>query len=298
MVMTISEAWPSRVSTAGPEPSIELIYIIHGTDDDNIAQQALEEASDPTYEIHAKTVPGKLPISSIVLRRNRTVERIGEDIWKGTVFYGIQEDKQFRFSTRGGQEHIVQSLETVGKYSLIGDDTDVPETNGMIGETDDNVEGVDIVVPMFQFSEVHHLEPALVTHEYLSKLYYLTGCVNSAPFQCASGTFAAGEVLFLGAEGEFISDDSGQIKQDDRVTISFEFAARPNRKSGQGAWGPIRIGGKTIEKEGWQYLWVRHKTKDQKGENVAHTGLMPAYAYVERVQPPGDFGALAISPES
>ena len=47
-----------------------------------------------------------------------------------------------------------------------------------------------------------------------------------------------------------------------------------------------------IAKKGWEYLWVRY---EDAVDASAHKWIKkPAFAYVERVYPEGDFGLLGI----
>jgi len=59
------------------------------------------------------------------------------------------------------------------------------------------VEGVDITIPVYNFSETHYLPTLIVTPQYKADLFRLTGRTNQAPFR----GFQPGEVLFLGASG-------------------------------------------------------------------------------------------------
>ncbi len=43
---------------------------------------------------------------------------------------------------------------------LLGPGKTAPNFGGAIGVTQDNVEGVDIYVPVYNFSETHHIDPA------------------------------------------------------------------------------------------------------------------------------------------
>ena len=61
----------------------------------------------------------------------------------------------------------------------------------------ENVEGVDIAIPVYNFSETHYKSAASVSTSYRLALFRVTGTVNSSSFR----GFAAGEVLFLGASG-------------------------------------------------------------------------------------------------
>ena len=77
----------------------------------------------------------------------------------------------------------------------------VPDFGGAIGVTHDNVEGVDITIPVYSFPETHFLDAAFVTPGYYGTLFNLTGKVNDASFK----GLAAGECLFLGASGSIRS---------------------------------------------------------------------------------------------
>jgi len=205
------------------------------------------------------------------------LERIAENIWEGSVRYGKLEppktgDSSYQFDTGGGTQHITQSLATVGRYAPPG--KTAPDFQGAIGVTHDNVEGVDITVPVYNFSELHYIASSLVTGAYKATLFYLTGRVNNAPFR----GFAAGEVLFLGA--------SGSKRGQEDWEISFKFAASPNMTG-------LTIGDITgIAKKGWEYLWVRYAD----AEDAAAKALVkrPAAVYVEKVYLDGDFSLLGI----
>jgi len=129
-------------------------------------------------------------------------------------------------------------------------------------------------VPVYTFSETHHLDDSSVTTAYKSTLFSLTGRVNDAPFK----GLAAGEALFLGAAGSKRGDDPWEI--------SFAFAGSPNVTD-------LSIGAiNGIAKKGWEYLWVRY----QEAEDVTAKMLIrkPVAAYVERVYREGSFSALGI----
>ncbi|MCK4343502.1 MAG: hypothetical protein KAY37_17450 [Phycisphaerae bacterium] len=83
-----------------------------------------------------------------------------------------------------------------------------------------SVEGVDIAVPVYHFSETHYLPDAIVSPAYRGTLFSLTGKVNGGAFK----GFAAGECLFLGAAGA--KRGSGDWE------ITFRFAASPKGGAG------------------------------------------------------------------
>ncbi len=255
--------------------SAELLYTITGTAEEATAIATLK-ATAPTVLHDMKRQPV-------------TVEPVHVDttnpdkcIWTGTVNYAPLEhqeppetgDSSFSFDTGGGTQHITQSLATVQRYAASGT---APDFKGAIGVTHDNVEGVDITVPVYNFSETHYLAAATVTTAYKGTLFQLTGKVNNGSFR----GLAAGECLFLGASGS-----RRGTGPDDDWEITFRFAGSPNRTGI--AVGPIS----GITKKGWEYLWVRYADAEDTGSNtlVKH----PIAAYVEQVYEYGNFATLGI----
>lgn len=262
MPVAVYEKWDSRETTISEDATVDLRFLIRGTDDDAAANVALLDASPVLY--------GGL------VRQSAHTERIAEDAWEGSVRYGIQEPKQtgdssFSFDTGGGTQHITQALATVGAYSVSGPP---PNFSGAIGATKDSVEGVDITVPVYNFTETHYIDAALVTAGYKATLFHLTGTVNSAPFR----GFNAGEVLFLGA--------SGAKRGQEDWEITYRFAASPNVAG-------LTVGAMTgIEKRGWDYLWVRYEdVEDTEAQTLVKR---PVAVYVEQVYPLGNFAGLGI----
>jgi len=145
-----------------------------------------------------------------------------------------------------------------------------------VGVTKDGVAGVDITVPVYNFSETHTLAPEVITPFYKSMLFSLTGTVNNAMFR----GFQAGEVLFLGA--------SGNKRGMDAWEITYKFAASPN-VSGLivGDIGPIN-------KRGWDYLWVQYQEEEDPDAQVLVK--RPKAVFVEQVYRFGNFALLGIGP--
>ena len=156
---------------------------------------------------HTQAVTALLDTIGIIydglIRQNYNVEHLPgrEDLWKGYARYGLASwqpsgsgsDSRFAFETAGGSQHITQSIATIGSYSAASGQA-TPDFKGAIGVTSSGVQGVDITVPVFNFTETHYKQSSLVTVEYQDKLFRLTGKVNDIPFRA----FNAGEVLFLG----------------------------------------------------------------------------------------------------
>lgn len=137
--------------------------------------------------------------------------------------------------------------------------------------------GIDITMPVMNFSETHYFRASRVTTAYRKRLAELTGTVNIGKFK----GYAPGEVLFLGASGTRQGNHP-----DDDWEITFRFAVSPNQTD-------LKVGDLTVkEKLGWDYLWVRYA--DDVSEDRKSLIKKPEAAYVERVYQAADFGGLGI----
>jgi len=269
MPLTLTERLDSRKWTTGDNASVEMVYILTGTSDDITARNLISSSTPTSYN--------GLVRQSINLEPEWVDTTASDGRWLATVRYGVRQpaevgESSFSFDTGGGTQHITQSISTVNRYAAPG--RTAPDFGGAIGVTHDNVEGVDITVPVYAFSETHYLPASFVTPSYRGTLFGLTGRVNNAPFKGC----AAGECLFLGA--------SGSKRGADDWEITFRFAASPNR-SGITV-GPIS----NISKKGWEYMWVRYA--DSEDASAKMLVKKPVAVYIERVYEEGDFAALGI----
>ena len=225
-----------------------------------------------------KTFLGVLPLQSITLE-----EHITDDTWKVLAHYeslGIDtaaggEESSFSFDTGGGRHRLTQSLGTTS-YAPPAVPPDPaltpPDMGGAIGYDGEHIQGVDITVPVYNFTETHYLPVATVTTGYKTTLADLTGTVNDGAFR----GFPAGEVLFLGA--------SGSRRNEEKWAITFRFARQKNVTG-------LTVGTiVAIDKLGWQYLWVRYKDDVKDDRKVR----IPAFVYVEDVYESASFGGLGI----
>ena len=272
MFITVSEKFVSRPTTdSGLDAtaldnllSTELHYIVRGTDDERLAVQAVRGATPTTR--------------NGMDRSEISLEPVSDSIWEATVRYQAPDrqleegESSYSFDTGGGSQHITNSLSTVSSYAPAG--KTAPNFKQAIGVTKDSVDGVDITVPVYNFSETHILANSTVTSTYKGQLFALTGKTNNAPFK----GFATGEVLFLGASG------SKRGKGDWEIT--FSFAASPNKTG-------LTVGDITgIAKKGWEYLWVRYE--DAVDDAAGAMVKKPLAAYIEKVYDEGNFADLGI----
>jgi hypothetical protein len=262
MAITIEEQFDSREATQNVDsPSVDLKYQVKGSEDD-VAVRATVEATIPAFYLG-------LPFQSY------HIKPLGGGVWEVSARYGTKEqkdtgDSSFSFDTGGGTTHITQSLQTVTKYAP--PDKVAPDFKGAIGVATDNVEGTDITIPVYNFTETHYIATALVTPAYKATLFGLTGKVNQGIFK----GFAAGEVLFMGA--------SGSVRGAEDWEITFRFAASPN------VTGLVVGDIANIAKAGWDYLWIRYADAEDQKVLVKQ----PIAAYVEQVYEVGDFAGLGI----
>lgn len=186
----------------------------------------------------------------------------------------------FAFSTGGGTTKIYQAIRTrsiTRSLAAIAGGRAAKDHHGAINVTVDGAEGVDIVSRQGEFSV--DVRRANVTLNYFSQLFYATGTVNDGPFY----GFAAGEVLYLGAEGRFSVNDLWQI--------THKFSVSPNEANKVISRDENGVAQITVPvKKGWDYVWVQYYEKFAGGVKT----LVPEAAYVEQVYPTTNFAALEI----
>lgn len=272
----ISESYLSKPFTLGPSAAWELIY-------DIVGEPVVDGDDTAVYELMSTTVPS---IYQGLILDSIDCEPAGAGVWKGHAKYiRLENNNEYTFDTSGGNQKITQSLNTTiydfvtsldpYGYDDYGDEVGTgPDFAGAIGVDGDNVEGVDIVVPQYEFSETHLIADALVTGTYKQTLRNLTGRICNAPFK----DFDTGEALFMGA--------SGNKRGDTQWSITYRFASSQNRTG-------LSVGGITgIDKGGWDYLWVRYD--DFEDETAFSLVKRPVAVYVETVYYSGDFSTMGI----
>lgn len=261
MAGSISEHTTSRAWHRDQDelPGIELILSIVDTDDYLEVITLIDSFVPATF-------------GGLVLQ-GTSAEPLGGNVWKGYARYlGLEDDSEYTFDTGGGTQHITQSLATINVYAPPG--ITAPDFQGAIGCNNDRVEGVDIVVPNFQFTETHSFTDAAVDTAYRMTVFTLTGCFNNASFK----GLAAGECMLIGV--------SGAKRGNQKWSLTFRFAGSAN-VTGQ------TIGDITgIDKLGWDHLWVAYA--DFEDSFAYRLVSRPIAVYVERVSHPGDFSLLNI----
>jgi len=272
MSVTAVEIVESREATYGVEnPGIVLRYMAEGAMDE---QDILAEIQLVTPDVW-----NSWPRKSI------QVSHQGGGIWSVTVTYAAEAAKEtgeseYSFDTTGGTQHITQSLQTILRRKPGGGTGN--DFAGAIGWNGNSLEGCDIVVPVYEFTEKHFIDNDYVTKAYKVQLRDLTGKVNKASFR----GFEAGEVLFFGAQGQKRGQGDWEI--------SFRFAAQQNQ-TGLDIGNPDDAAHYMyVDKKGWEYLWVNYQECiDGSGANKMRL-KKPIGAYVEKVYRDGDFSLLGL----
>ena len=276
MATRVEEAYSERdqtINAKGEVTEIEIPYLVFEAADEDAALAA------------ARSVAASRTVSGMVLDEVEVTERVNKDTWKVKAIYKDEdsddpddpdeeeETSSFAFDTGGGTMHRNQSLKTVSKVP-----NDAPDFNGAIEvDNEGNVNGVDVTMPVLNFTETHTMNGSRVTTSYKKSVAALTGTVNRSGFR----GFSAGEVLFLGASGTKRSK-----KPNAPWEIPFRFAVSPNQSG-------LQVGKlKVSQKKGWDYLWVRYA--DKVADNKKNVIKEPVAAYVEQVYPDGDFGNLGL----
>lgn len=248
------ESRDSRRSTTKP-PTYTAVYTAAGS-------------NDSAY-VHAYAIGGTPAIVStsagILYRQDIQIDPQGFELWRVTVPYGRDEKQagsyRITFDTSGGTVHISASKETIRKYPS----GSAPDYKQLIAVNEDKVDGADIIIPALKMS-VHYSHPAaIITLARVKYLASITGMVNSAPFM----TFAAGEVLFLGA--------AGSEGTDAETEVTYQFAMSNNADD-------LTIGAiANVVKDGHELAWIKYKDAVDTPDATALPVKQPEFVYVERV---------------
>lgn len=269
--MAVAKETPgSRKTTLGKNSSSERLYTVTGTTDEHEAIAAIQEL--------APVMLGTWTQRPFLWRDSITVQQDegAIDSWRGTVSYAPREyetdenEESFQFDTSGGTQHITQSIATTAYPET------APDQGGAIGVTKDGVEGVDITVSAFKFSQTKYFSN--VSAAYMNTLRNLTGKTNNATFK----GFAAGEVKFDGVTG----GHRGNAANAEKWELTFNFEVQPSRFDF--AVGTIEH----INKVGWDYMDIRYE--DVVDEAAQTLVKKPVAVYIHQVYERDNFANLGI----
>ena len=183
MPVTIAEKWQGRA--ADTDGSVSVAYVVTGTEDE--AEAAVELYAD---------VPALR--GDLVREPYPELEELASGTWLATVRYvrpelsgGDLGSATYSFNTAGATQNVKQSKQSVANYAILdfagGVSTTIEGTGspfgGAIGVTDSTQapEGVDVVIPHYEFEETHSFADSDVTDAYLGTLIQLYFSANPTP---------------------------------------------------------------------------------------------------------------------
>jgi len=239
-------------------------YNIEGTNDPIEARLELLYQTDAIYDG--------------LVRKSYTVEYQGPNFFIGTLTYGVRSKQigrlEYQYQIGGKTEKRLQSLATTAYPAT------APDYKGAIGVTKSgdsiDVQGVDVYVPSKTFSLKWTLDAADITPTLEQNLYAMTiAPVNSVSFL----GYAAGEVVFLGAEG-------GLKENEPTGELTLKFEASPNLTG-------LTVGEITgITKGGWQLVDIVRETTDDTGAGTKFLRPKILGVYVHTVYNSSNFAGL------
>lgn len=269
MSQTISEFEQGSPETDGGR-TVRRYYVTGSTDDAAARSYAL--AQIPTTD-------DGLPRQRVRVRRIFDGAHEAEAIFSSRAVGGeepqqVGDDARESFRTTGRTERITHGLETIAAYTPGA--LDSIDFFGAINANANEVGGVEITVPVFEFQLTEVFEAAWITEAYKGILNAATGTTNDNTFR----GLAAGECLFLGAEGT--------TRFDGKWEITFYFAASPNQTG-------LSVGSITgIDKKGFEYLWIYYEPEVDDTNSVITQE--PRQVTIERVYASSDFSTLDPTP--
>lgn len=276
MAVTVGEALGREFNT-GRGATAQRGYICHLSGEDVGSELAVVTAVETAAPASVGTlVRGKISVT----------ESDRDDLMMATVQYvppGRLQQQEASEPPETGESvynfeigletlHITQSIETIHKIGQAGDTA--PDYKGAINVTNDSVEGCDISVPIYNWSETHWIPHENVTDAYRDTLHYVTGKVNADTFR----TFDPGQVMFLGVTGSRRGSADWEL--------TYRFSLKPNQIG-------IQVGDLYVpNKKGWEYLWVRYR--EVEDTELKMMVMRPYAAYVEKVYKDANFSQLGI----
>lgn len=221
-----------------------------------------------------------------LFRQKLSIESTGfEGIWTATVPYSKkkneddeeqQQEQQadpfdgLSFNVGTESQRITQPIKTRGLYTKLG--KSIPNKKSAIGFDGENVEGVDILVPTFDFTIERVFQRSKITNSFVKSLVDCAGKVNRSKFKDKDQHCCQ----FMGCAGGKESEKTWKLQ--------FNFRAAETIRNFD--VGDIKV----EEKRGFDYLWVRYKT-DIDEEAVVK---VPLGVYVEEIIEERDFSVLGL----
>lgn len=261
-------------------------YTISGTYQKLEAQLALMlsplcPAADQGIDSEGNVIP--------IYRENPRVKEKGGGVWEGMADYvssGISSDLQFTFGSTSAK--IFEGIAHVRTYDIINNGVEKEDIfKGVIGDNDKEVEGVEIEVGEVQFSLTKKYQRSTIAPSYFNELMQFLGDrtpINNAEYTIywkgVSLTFPTGSLRCRSVPLKWSSADE--------LEYVYNFAyARPVTTADNFKIGGV---GPVIEREGWEYGWIRYKLTTENNRTIKTA----EYYNVEQVYPKRSFGFLQL----
>lgn len=246
---------PDGIDTTAIPPTETHRYRLIGSDDKNVVNSYVISG---TPSLVTSTY-------GILFRQDIEVTRTAYNQWDIEIPYGQRPneagDWTWDFDTTGGNVHITQAKEEVGRYPA----STAPDQLGAIAVDGDEVKGTEVIIPAMKINVQFRHPLGVITLAQAKYLSNITGTVNSDTFL----TFAPGEVLFLGARG---ADGS-----DSEASVNYQFAMASNDSG-------LTIGSIAgVAKKAWEVAWVRYRDTVTTTGGAGNPTRVAKYVYVDRV---------------
>jgi hypothetical protein len=286
--MAVREAFGSGQLETGTSINGDLLYLVDDVEDEQAAINEVIAVAPSDY--------------SGISRSGQRAKELYPGTWLVSVNYSQRRNMKtpvskgqpstFSFDTSGGTKLIKEDLgcdyywdSATGVKELFEGDKFAINQN-----SDGEVEGIEVEVPVFTWEETHYKLDSEVTQAYILNLYELTGKVNNAAFRVwgeGDATWDAGTVKFRGARGA----KRGTIGD---YELTFRFAAAKNVTNPTVGWGSNKQTLTGITKKAWQYLesvWIK---KSETVNNKTSSVNVPSKIILHTVSEEGDFSTLGI----
>ena len=262
-------AHTKAMNARGVFTSVEIPYVVFETTDEDAALSAVLAETPSTY--------GALPLESVEIdsRENDTTYKVNAIYKKETETSSDDDDDDpeatVSFDCGGGSKHMTHSLKQTKAFGT----KDAGGAIGWNGKSGSEMEITGIDIPTAQLRETYTrvMKLSRITTSFKRNVAALVGKVNSGSFK----GWSAGEVMFLGMSY------SCPDKRSTKVSVTFNFAIQPNESG-------ARVGGKSVSKKGFEYVWALSKTSAENGAPKAEVEAI----YVDQVCEYASFGALGL----
>ncbi len=262
-------AHSKAINKNGKFTSAEIPYVAFEVADENEALTAVLAAAPATC--------GDLPLDSVEIdsRENDTTFKVNA-VYKTETSSSDDDDDDdpeptVSFDCGGGSKRMTHSLKQTRAFGT----KDAGGAIGWNGKSGSEMEITGVDIPTAQLRETYTrvMRLSRITTGFKRNVAGLVGKVNSGGFK----GWSAGEVMFLGMSY------SSPAKSSTKVTVTFNFAIQPNESG-------ANVGGKSVSKKGFEYVWALSKTSAESGVPKAEVEAV----YVDQVCEYASFSALGL----